>query len=60
MNNRAFHREFKLARKQISYVSHIINNIYEKKVKKGIIIFVYFGLLEIKIYYCNIIVTNHF
>jgi hypothetical protein len=51
MNNRAFHREFKLARKQISYISQIINNIYEKKVKKGIIIFVYFGAPKIKTYY---------
>lgn len=54
MNNRTFHREFKLARKQINYISQIINNIYEKKVKNGIIIFVYFGSPEIKTYYCNI------
>ena len=52
MNNRAFHREFKLARKQINYISEIINNIYEKKVKKGIIIFAYFGRPKIKTYYC--------
>ena len=52
MNNRAFHREFKLAKKQINYISQIINNIYEKKVKNCIIIFVYFGSLET--YYCII------
>ena len=41
INNRAFYREFKLAKKQIKYCSKIINNIYLKKVKKSIIIFVY-------------------
>jgi len=51
MNNRTFYREFKLAKKQINYISQIINNIYEKKVKNGIIIFVYFGSPEIKTYY---------
>ncbi len=59
MNNRAFYREFKLAKKQIYYISEIIHNIYEnnninKKIKKGIIIFVYFTQEYIKTYYCII------
>jgi hypothetical protein len=51
INNKAFHREFKLARKQINYISEIINNIYKKKVKKGIIIFAYFSQVYIKTFY---------
>lgn len=51
MNNRAFHREFKLARKQINYITSMINNVYEKKVKKGIIIFAYFSQDYIKTFY---------
>jgi hypothetical protein len=59
VNNRAFYREFKLAKKQIYYISEIINNIYEKininkKIKKGIIIFAYFTQEYIKTYYCII------
>lgn len=58
MNNRAFYREFKLAKKQIHYCSDIIDNIYEKtvhkKTKKGIIIFAYFTQECIKTYYCMI------
>jgi hypothetical protein len=55
MNNRAFHREFKLARKQINYITEIINTVYEKKVKKGVIIFAYFSQDYIKTFY-NIII----
>ena len=51
MNNMAFHREFKLARKQIKYITEIIDNIYDKKVKKGIIIFAYFTQEYIKTFY---------
>ena len=51
INNRAFYREFKLAKKQINYCSQIINNIYTIKVKKSIIIFAYFTDIHIKSFY---------
>ena len=62
INNRTFYRELKLAKKQIYYISNIIDNIYEKNseikknkmVNKGIIIFAYFTQEHIKTYYCII------
>jgi len=41
ITNKNFHREYKLAKKQIAYAKLIIDNIYSIKIKSGLIIFVF-------------------
>ena len=54
INNKAFYRELKLAKKQIKYISEIINNIYEKKISYGIIIFAFFTNTTCNTYYLKL------